>query len=249
MGLSSKMGENKTGLARGDRERAMVEGTEEFKNAHAGNASGIAAERIELAKQAKGGIGSMPPPASVKQVGKAAVGALAGGSPNLLIDKLGERLAFERMGVRLYDALLSKHAAYGGFDGGPSKGDLELFRSEELEHFRLLERAIEGLGGDPTVITPSANVVAVASQGIMAVLVDARTNLKQSLEAILVAELADRDSWDGLIALARSAGQKEMARSFEKALSEEENHLRKVRSWVTNGMGLEPQKPVAQPRA
>ena len=249
MGLSSKMGENKTGLARGGREEAMVEGTEEFENLHAGDASGIAAERVERAKQATGGVGSMPPPAGVKQVGKAAMGALVGGSPNLFIDKLGERLAFERMGVRLYDALLSKLAAYGGFDGGPSKGDLERFRSEELEHLHLLIRSIEDLGGDPTVITPSANVIAVASQGITSVLVDARTSLEQSLGAILVAELADRDSWEGLIALAREAGQKEMARAFEEALSEEESHLRKVRLWVTNGMGLKPQRPVAQPRA
>jgi hypothetical protein len=248
MGLTSKLGENRTGLARDDKERAMVEGTKEFKNPRAGDGEGIADERIEYAKEAHG-VGSMPPPASMKQVGKAAMGALTGGSPNLLLDKLGERLAFERMGVRLYDALLTKLEAYGGFDGGPSKGDLESLRGEELAHFHLLKRSITGLGSDPTAITPSANVVAVASQGISAVLADARTNLKQSLEAILVAELADRDSWEGLIALAREAGQKDMTRAFEQALAEEEEHLRKVRAWVAKGQGLSPQKVAAQPRA
>jgi hypothetical protein len=249
MGLTSKLGENRTGLARGDKERAMVEGTKEFKNPRKGDGKGIGEERVEFAKEASGGVGSMPPPASAKQVGKAAMGVLAGGSPNLLLDKLGERLAFERMGTRLYDALLTKLEAYGGFDGGPSKTDIEHLRSEELAHFHLLKRSIEELGSDPTAITPSADVVAVASQGIASVLADARTNLKQSLEAILVAELADRDSWESLIALAREAKQDAMAASFEKALEEEEDHLRKVRRWVAQGHGLTPRKAAAQPRA
>ena len=40
------------------------------------------------------------------------------------MDKLGERLAFEHAGARLYEALLAKHRAYGSFDGGPSADDL-----------------------------------------------------------------------------------------------------------------------------
>jgi hypothetical protein len=226
----------------------MIEGAKEFENTQKGDGKGIGDERIAVAKAAHG-VGSMPPPASIKQVGKAAVGALTGGSPNLLLDKLGERLAFERTGTRLYDALLTKLAAYGAFDGGPTKADLARVRGEELAHFHLLERAIEDLGSDPTAITPSADIAAVASEGIVAVAVDPRTTLKQSLEAILVAELADRDSWESLIALAREGGQDEMARRFEVALAEEEDHLRKVRTWVANGHGLTPKKTEAQPRA
>ena len=36
------------------------------------------------------------------------------------MDKIGERLAFERTGTRLYEALVSKHEAFGSFPGGPS---------------------------------------------------------------------------------------------------------------------------------
>ena len=36
---------------------------------------------------------------------KTALNKLVGVSPEVLIDKLGERLAFERTGTRLYDAL------------------------------------------------------------------------------------------------------------------------------------------------
>jgi hypothetical protein len=37
---------------------------------------------------------------------------------------LDKRAAFERMGVRLDDALISKHDAYGSDAGGPSREDL-----------------------------------------------------------------------------------------------------------------------------
>ncbi len=236
MGVMSKMGMNKTGLAPGDKARHMVEGTEDLRIPEKGNELGIAKERSDQAKAASG-IGSMPPPASAKQLGKAAMGVLAGGSPNLFIDKLGERLAFERNGTRLYEALLSKLDAYGSFDGGPKRKDLEHIREEELAHFHLLKESIEKLGADPTVMTPAADVGAVASKGITEVLADARTNLQQSLEAILIAELADNDGWDAVVALARDAGQDELARRFEAAVAEERDHLRRVRTWVAAGQG------------
>jgi hypothetical protein len=43
----------------------------------------------------------------------------------LLVDKLGERLAFERSGTRLYETLLSKFDSYGPFEGGPERAELE----------------------------------------------------------------------------------------------------------------------------
>lgn len=59
-------------------------------------------------------------------------------------------------------------------------------------------------------------------------------NLKQSLEAILVAELVDNDCWTTLIELARAGGHKALAERFEGALAEEAVHLVNVRAWVRN---------------
>ena len=53
-------------------------------------------------------VGSVPLPGSVRGMVKTALNKLTGVSPEMLIDKLGERLAFERTGVRLYEALLAK---------------------------------------------------------------------------------------------------------------------------------------------
>src|SRR5687768_8297078 len=123
------------------------------------------------------------------------------------MDKLGERLAFERTGTRLYEALVSKHEAFGSFPGGPSRDDLEHIRHEEFQHFTLLQSVITQYGGDPTAVTPSADLHATAAHGIQMVLVDPRTTLLQSLEAMLLAELADNACWETLIALAQRAGE------------------------------------------
>jgi rubrerythrin len=163
--------------------------------------------------------------------------AVMGAKPTLLMDKLGERLAFERSGTRLYEALVSKHDAFGSFAGGPRKGDLEGILREEHEHFTMLSSTIEQLGGDPTAVTPSANLHATASRGIAQVIVDPRTTLLQSLEAILIAELADHACWEALIALAQQAGEDTLVKPFKQALVTEQEHLVKVRAWLAAGQG------------
>jgi rubrerythrin len=133
--------------------------------------------------------------------------------------------------------LISKHEAFGSFTGGPSKADLEHIHEEEYRHFTMLQAAIEQLGGDPTAVTPAANLSATASQGIPKVIVDPRTTLLQSLEAILVAELSDNACWETLVELAQQAGENDLTQQFEQALADEQDHLRKVRTWLASGQG------------
>ncbi|HYF21309.1 MAG TPA: ferritin Dps family protein, partial [Ramlibacter sp.] len=79
----------------------------------------------------------------------------------MLIDKLGERLAFERTGVRLYEALILKVAtATSGLavDGA----QLRRIRDEEEAHFRLVGQCLQEIGADPTAMTPCADVIGVA---------------------------------------------------------------------------------------
>lgn len=182
--------------------------------------------------QAAPPVGSMPPPASVKGALKSAVARLKGESANVFLDQLAGRLAFERTGTRIYDALLIKQEAAGTEDGGPSRDDLLQIREEELEHALLLARCIEELGADPTALTPEADIQGVAGQGIVQVLGDPRTTLTQALEAVLIAELTDVDSWQMLVDLAEGLGQDEMAEQFQLALAQEEDHLANVRAWV-----------------
>ena len=220
MRQSARHGDNRTGIMTApDRARAMVDATREFPPSATGSAQAIADVRATYAQEGDT-LGEMPAP-----------------GPATLMDKLGERLAFEHAGARLYEALLSKFEAYGSFAGGPGQQDLLHILEEEYEHADILERAIKNLGGDPTALTPSANLAATISAGLPQVLADPRANLLQSLEAILVAELADNECWKALEELARYAGEEELARQCAEAIKHERDHLRHVRTWVAAGQG------------
>jgi rubrerythrin len=230
------MGDNRTGTARAkERCEEMLRGNPEFapQPALEEESDGAIAEvRRAYAGEAEP-IGSVPPPASAKQVGKAAAAKVKGASPSVLVDKLGARLAFERSGVRLYEALLSKFDVFGTFDGGPTRSELETIHEQEHKHFIMLKNAIEKLGGDPTAVTPSADVEATLSMGVQAVMVDPRIDCGQALEAALVAELVDNDGWDGLIEVVTEAGEDELAVQFELARQEEREHLASARRWLS----------------
>jgi rubrerythrin len=209
---------------------------EEFPPTSQGSVQDIAQVRIAYAQSAEP-LGSVPPPPTFKGKVETAVQAMKGERPTLFVDKLGERLAFERSGTRLYEALLSKYDAFGSFTGGPSRDDLEHVRQEEYRHFTLLQSAIEQLGGDPTAVTPSANIQTTAAHGITEVIVDPRTTLLQSLEAALIVELADNACWEALIELAQEAGENALVQQFQEALKNEQDHLEKVQAWIAAGQG------------
>jgi len=230
-------GRNRTGIAVApQRSREMLTGLEEFLPTSPGSAQEIAQVRIAYAQQAEP-LGSVPLPASLTDKLQTTVKDVMGAHPMLLMDKLGERLAFERTGTRLYEALISKYDAFGSFTGGPTRDDLEHVLQEEHRHFTLLQAAIEQLGGDPTAVTPSADIHATAAHGIKMVIVDPRTTLLQSLEAILVTELADNACWEALIELAQGAGEDGLVEPFRQARVTEQEHLEKVQAWLAAGQG------------
>lgn len=191
----------------------------------------IAAVRCDYVSEADA-IGSIPP--TLRSFGQS---KMARGATAVLLDKLGERLAFERSGVRLYQALLDKAATLETEGALPfAQPELEHIRDEELQHMLWVNGAINALGGDPTAQTPCADVVGVASSGIMQVLSDPRTDIAQCLNAMLTTELADVAGWELLIQLADEAGHDELLNNFREAEAHEHEHLDKVRGWLTDGI-------------
>jgi rubrerythrin len=181
-------------------------------------------------------LGTVPAPTSLKGMAKSGARMLTGKRPQVLIDKLAERAAFERGGTRLYEAILVKHrslsrTAAGGLPEDLTEGMLGQLREEEAAHFRLVTECIEQLGGDPTVETPSADLVGMESSGLFQAVTDPRTTLAQCLHAVLAAELIDHDGWELLIQLAEEMGDATMVSRFREALREEDEHLRRVRGW------------------
>jgi hypothetical protein len=229
---TASLGANRTGIATSkDAAQRMVEGTVEFPPDTSGDERAISDIRELFAKEAEP-LGSIPPPLSMRGMVSTAVKTVKGARPTQFIDKLGERLGFERTGVRLYEALISKYKTYGTFTGGPSLEQLEENMLEEHAHFSLLNEVLTRLGADPTVMTPSADLHATLTKGILEVMVEPRTSFVQCLEALLVAELADNECWESLIEMARQSGEESVVASFEAALAEEADHLEDVRAWL-----------------
>ncbi|RFA30920.1 hypothetical protein CAI21_02785 [Alkalilimnicola ehrlichii] len=230
-------GTNRTGL-----DTAPVQAREILQTVPEQHSEAVPGEQLEMARirqsymQDAEVIGTVPPPASMKGAATTAKEMLKGNKPSVFIDKLGERLAFERSGVRLYDAVLTKFDTVGSWDGGPSREELNHIRDEELAHFKMVTDAMERLGADPTSMTPSADLAAVESAGVMQAITDPRTSLPEALHALLIAERADVDGWSMLIDLAENAGQTGLADDFRKAHQREEEHARKVKNWVAGAI-------------
>jgi len=232
MNQSAQLGDNVTGIgSSSSRAEEMQQGMENFPPTSVGTREGAGKVRVQYAKEGHP-VGSIPKPVEVKAKIKSAVGA--GASPGLM-DKLGQRLAFERTGTRLYEALISKLEAYGTFEGGPDREQLLEILNEEHLHFTDLEQMMLTLGGDPTAVTPSANLASVATEGVLKLVTDPRTSLLQSLEGILVAELVDSDGWLMLRTTAKSQGLADLVSVCEKAEGDEQRHLALVRSWLLAG--------------
>jgi bacterioferritin (cytochrome b1) len=149
----------------------------------------------------------------------------------VLLDKLGARLAFERTGVRLYETMLGKLETEGTFAGGPTREELESILADEEMHFATVKTAIETLGGDPTSVTPCANQTATESCGLVQVMSDPRVGVGESLHTLLTAELVDNDGWEGLVTMCEQLGLQEMSAELQQCLAQEEEHLTNVRAW------------------
>lgn len=226
------MGMNRTGIDMSPKgAEQMSEAVREFSPTSNGSPVALAEFRMPYFAEADP-IGTVPVPGTVKGAAKAGMQKLMGRHAEVLIDKLGGRLAFERTGTRLYDALIGKFTGRQDEATMISMDELQQFRAEEAAHIGICWDALRELGADPTCVTPMADTNAVASVGLMQIITDPRMTIAQSLHAIHVAELADNDGWVLLIKIAKQMGQDEMVSKFRQALREEDRHLKALRQWM-----------------
>ncbi len=233
MEKTSELGMNKTGVDMAPIQSREMTDTENLAVADSSDGSSMLAwKRFYL--ETSEPLGSVPMPGTVKGALKSTLKMATGHHPETFINKLGERLAFERQGVRIYEQLITKcsFAAENGMAAVDIPLDtLREFRQQEAEHFEMLVECFHQLGADPTAQTPDADASGVASMGLLKVIVDPRTSVSQSLEAMLSIELTDNAAWELLIKLAEDMSLPDMAKRFEHALHQEETHLVQVRQW------------------
>lgn len=230
---ATQMGMNRTGTDMAPLlTKEMVRGTGLFKIGPISYAD-MAAIRASYVRM-KSPVGSVPIPGTFKGVLTSGKEKLTGHNPEVLINKLGERLAFERTGVRMYDALIMKCESDESGDGQNvvSIDLLNQFREEEAEHFLMVKDTMDSIGADPTAQTPDADVAGLAGLGILKVLTEPRTSISQCLNAILSAEMTDNAGWELLVGLCEEMGLTDVASEFRRALSQEERHLQQIKAWL-----------------
>lgn len=204
----TQIGQNRTGLRTSPLSEEMIDGVQPVR-AEAAATSALTEVRLEYIREAEP-LGSVP---------------------QAFVDKLAERLAYERGGTRLYDAVIAKFIAHEGELQDASLQELSEIRDEEASHAALIRTCIEQLGADPTAQTPCADLVGIATSGFLQAATDPRTTLVQTLQVALAAELVDVASWETLIAMAENMGQDALVERFRHALEHENEHVAKVRGW------------------
>lgn len=234
MEQSTELGANKTGVDMSPiHSKKMLEGSERVTIGPGDGKTTLNLFQQPYIENADP-LGSVPIPGTVKGMVKSAMKTATGRHPQVFINKLGERLAYERSGVRIYEQLINK--CEFSVNNGLSEFTVPLdllyeFRDQELEHFELLDSCLRQLGADPTAQTPDADSSAVASLGLMKVISEPRTSVSQCLQAMLAIELADNAAWELLIKLAEDMKLTDMAEQFQHALAQENIHLAHVRQW------------------
>ncbi|MEN3274664.1 MAG: hypothetical protein V7631_454 [Massilia sp.] len=232
------MGMNKTGVQMSPlNTKAMLDNDKILTRGHPGDETQAAALRQAYIAEGEG-LGSIPVPGTMKGMVSMGLNLLKGDQPQILLDKLAERLAMERTATRLYDALLTKLAVVNEGRVSISLEQVATIRGDEARHALMLRDAIEAMGGDPTAMTPSADLVGVEGMGLVQVLTDPRTGLAQSLHAILTAEMSDGVGWETLIALAHEHEQADMVASFSNALLQERKHQVMIQTWYQEAVGV-----------
>jgi bacterioferritin (cytochrome b1) len=233
---NTTLGRNRTGLAMSPLHAEMMTSAAGDEALNPPDASDRDPERTRIAElraqyvNEADALGSIPPPMTLKGMAKSGSRAIMNQRMHVFIDKLAERLAYERGGTRLYDAALVKVVALAS--GTPVKLErVKEIRNQEIEHAGILQQAIVDLGADPTAQTPCADLVGVQTMGLMQSVTDPRTSLVQTLSSLLAAELIDVASWELLSRLARDLGQDALAEKFEHALGQENQHLVTVSRW------------------
>jgi bacterioferritin (cytochrome b1) len=149
-----------------------------------------------------------------------------------LIDVLSERLAFERDGVKLYDAILTAMQRSTDPEVLKMIEPMRKQRNDEREHEEWLESQVRALGGSAHEQTELTRLVGIESSGIGKVVLDGDPEVAHLFHAILAAEAIDNAGWDVLVALADQAGDREARKAFKKRLYEEQKHLAFVKRAV-----------------
>lgn len=175
-------------------------------------------------------VGSLyvPPEVQVPDGGAGTALVDTGLDAEFLADLLSACLAHERCGVHLYRSI-------AGRTTDPSLRErYEEFGEQTEDHVRILEELVQGAGGDPQFVSPSARAAEKGAAGLLESTfllggsIDLATQELGMLEAVMLAEAKDHGNWELLALLGEQMAECDVRDSFAVAtatvLAQEEEH-------------------------
>jgi rubrerythrin len=150
----------------------------------------------------------------------------------VLLNKLSERVTFERTGTKLYEALVKKYQEAKDKKSLPELIKLERFYHQEAKHSDIVNDVMTQVGGEMPAITPPYDLSASLSMGWLELINDPRSTFLQALEIVLQAELLNHAGWELLIELAERKEMPKIATQFQECLDEKDVHIEAVKQWV-----------------
>ena len=149
-----------------------------------------------------------------------------------LIDVLAERLAFERAGVRLYDAVLSRLES-----AEPAVRRMlprvEQQRAEAQAHAAWLEAQLRGLEAGAAAGTRRAELAHLETEGLLRIAGDGAATVQEMFHALYVFELTDEGGWDLLVQLADRGGDRTAREELGRRREAARAHVAFVRRALT----------------
>lgn len=149
-----------------------------------------------------------------------------------LIDKLGERIFFKRIGIRLFDGLMKKYHQETNKDALPSLIEIVSFQMEEMAQFKMLSDMISTLDGDPTALTPEADFILRSISSWPQLIQEQKTTFSQTIQIMLMAKLIDQTSYETVIELAEANEKASLAVKLQLALDETIHQIAKYKNWL-----------------
>lgn len=149
-----------------------------------------------------------------------------------LIELLTERLTFERVGVRLYDAIVSRLES-----AEPAVRRMlprvEQQRAEEREHVAWLEALIDGLASDAPPIPRRPELAHLWTEGLLRISEAGAATIAELFQALHTFELANESGWQRLLRLAERGHDLPACDDFGHRLADEQAHVSFVRHALT----------------
>lgn len=145
--------------------------------------------------------------------------------PEGLGASLRERLAFERLAVRVYEAAIAKleHAPEPR-EVRELASTLRASREQERSHAAWLEERLRELGQDPFAPEIEALSASLESLGICGVILSPHESLARTFHALVGFEILDAAGWRRLVELAEGAVPAEASLAARVRLWEEQEH-------------------------